>query len=404
MLVLICPINLSSQIYLGDHIKPKGNVHVEGSKDYQNTLFKIAPKRINVPPFFVDWAWNVSFEGVDLTDSLIFYKYIKMSIDTASSFIREDFADQAKEIGQIILDILELHRREMMLSFMDEPIEGELNKEVANTVSTVLISALQIFMGGLPTAMFDLIDEERDYSILGIENNCRLMLLQFSEELESGKGLTLSQRKEQTQIIQGNYPEGITRRLSKNLFGYSIGLGAQTNMLNGGFSSPFSTSAIRPVFQLDFNVRNVLIYGQLSGISLSPQSNIQLGDIALNDDKRNYFTLGGFSLGYAISLNKSFRIVPEVSRMFGTFRDDPPELDNPVFYEFNFWGWGLRFQPGFIPFTSPNRNYIGFGYFETEWFFRHFQYSTSTLGGGNMFTIGIVFSARVDYHRKYTVR
>ncbi|MCC5917233.1 MAG: hypothetical protein JJU02_07880 [Cryomorphaceae bacterium] len=383
---------------------PKGNVHVEGSKDYRSTLFKIAPKRINVPPFFVDWAWNVNFEGVDVTDSTGFFKYLMISIDTASSFIREDFADQSEEIGQVILDILELHRREMMLSYIDEPLEGELNQEVANAVSTALISALQISMGGLPTAMFDLIDEEWDHFIVGIENNCRLMLLQFSEELERGNGLTPSQRKEQTQLIQSNYPEGIIRRFSKNIFGVSIGLGAQANMMDGGLSSPFSTSAIRPVFQLDFNVRNVLIYGQLSGISLSPQSNIQLGDIALNDDKRNFFTFGGFSLGYAISLNKSFRIVPEVSRMFGTFRDDPPELDNPVFYEFNFWGWGLRFQPGFFPFTSPSRNYIGFGYFETEWFFRHFQYSTSTYGGGNMFTIGVVFSARVDYHRKYTVR
>ncbi|MCC5915979.1 MAG: hypothetical protein JJU02_01495 [Cryomorphaceae bacterium] len=402
----ICFLLVSSSLIHGQNLERKHLV-VNGSEDYRSTLFKTERNVDDAPPFSIHWVWEMHHSDEKRTDTLALYRHIRIGLDTVNSFIREDFSEEAEKIGKVILDILELHRREMMLAFVDESARWQISLKDVDVLEDILIGTLQLSIGMLPSTLMNRVVEEMEayftiFSSLRI--NCDLMLAQFRDELTSPSGMPIKERKDLVVEMKDNKPYGVFRRLSNNPLGLTVALGIQASALNGNLQSGMSFQSIRPIILLDMNYRNFHLFTVASGVSFQAQPNTQLGGILLNDNSRNFFTSYGFSLGYGFMLNNSLRIIPELSFRWGTFHEDIPKSDETISYTMNMWGWGFRVQNPMLKFRGRvdlpliYNNQIGL-----EYFFRHQVYASSATNRGNIFTLGLLFYFRSDAHNSTRV-
>jgi hypothetical protein len=404
---MLSPLKQQAQIFFQN----RNITAVWGADDYRPSLFPLGTSS-EMSPFKVIIGWNFDFNAINETDSSAFFRYLAIGVDTVKSHINYNYRDRTEEIGRNILDILELHRRQMLELFLELQKEFGGNTEAANTVAALLVGGLQLSLGMPPTFGAPIPDDEPPW-IIAIEEileSCERTLDLYNQKLiESNQNRLISFnslksfRDSVRSAIQFR-PSGVTRTFSKHFYGFSIGLGAISNAMTGSLESPPSFKAIRPLISLDLYVNRWQLHGAFYGISFDKQNDIQMGDVVLRDYRRNLAVMGHVSLAYAFTINDRWRFLPEISRMGISFREEFEDSEvKTKFYDVNDWGWGLRFQHVLsykkeYGIRTKTAESIGM-----EYYFRHHLYSIEEVGRGSIFTFGVNFYVGINVHRKLKV-
>ncbi len=383
-------------------------VPVWGEDDYRPDLFLNATSQDSLPPFDVFFDWGFDYNALEETDTSGFFRYIIVGVDSVNSLINYQYYNRKEEIGRTILNILELHRREMLAVFFEFINESNGDAEAANLAVAVVIGALQLSMGMFPTAFGASINEDSPEWMLAIEDikaSCENTLDRYKRELAESRYTILFSVRDSVRRALQSKESGVLRSFSKNFYGFSYSLGAQSNAMIGRLQSPGSFTAIRPIFGLDLYINQWHVHGAFAGLSFDKQNGIQMGDVTLQDQKRNFAVSGHVSLAYAFRLNDRWRVLPEISRINIAFREevsDDDELDTK-FFEASNWGWGIRFQQQLTASTEYRFRHVHLTDAGIEYFFRHHLYSIPQVGSGHLFTFGLSAYLGIKFHKKRTM-